>query len=249
MQSDQLLSADQKNLMAEKMFMEDQGQKIGYSHFGEDHIVNFILGPDRDKGLYVDIGCYHPTLFSNTYAFYKTGWRGVLVDANLFMIDLCREMRPEDICLNLAVGRSDGKATLYKFNQWGSSNTIDPDFRDHIASSQGVEVTESVEVEMRSLRSLFKEYVGDHQIDFLNIDIENVDIDALRGNNWEKYRPTVIAIEDLSFDAHDPGKSNIHVLLVNQGYQLESRAVFTSIYIASEAIDSLNPAWKQGRQI
>lgn len=229
--------------------MDEQGRKTGFSHFGEDQIVSFLIGPEKNDGLYVDIGCYHPMLFSNTYLFYKSGWRGILIDANLFMIEICKRVRPEDICLNLAVGRQNGRATLYKFNDWGSSNTTDSDFREYIEYSQGVEVQETVEIEMRTLQSIFEEYVGGRQIDFLNIDIESVDIDALAGNDWRIYRPTIIAIEDLAFNAQEPKESAIHRLLIGQGYELESRAVFTSIYIASEGKHSLNPEWIQGRRI
>lgn len=221
-----------------------QGEKIGFSHFGEDQIVSFFLGDGKTSGFYVDVGCYHPTLFSNTYLFYQRGWRGVLVDANPFMIDLCREIRPDDISLNLAIGDHDGTATLYKFNHWGSSNTIDTHFRDHLIQTQKVEVTETVDVEMLSLESLFSKFSQGRDIDFLNIDIENADYKALIGNNWDKYRPKIIAVEDLNFDNGNPSRSKTHNFLIEKDYNLESRAVFTSIYVAKEVRQSLNPEWR-----
>lgn len=224
--------------------MEEQGARVGFAHFGEDKIINFMFGENYGDGFFVDVGCYHPTLFSNTYLFYKRGWRGVLIDANPFMIDLCKEIRPEDTSLNIAIGAENGTATLYKFNDWGSSNTINPEFRDHISASQEVPVTETVNVEMRCLRSIFEEYAPEGKIDLINIDIEGVDIDALRGNDWAIYRPKILAIEDLGFDNHTPNKSSIHLFLTERGYRLESRAVFTSIYVASEARRALNPAWE-----
>ncbi|NLS00665.1 FkbM family methyltransferase [Rhizobium sp. P38BS-XIX] len=216
------------------------GQKTCYSHFGEDQIVSFLFGEQKTGGLYFDVGCYHPSLFSNTYFFYQRGWRGVLVDANPFMINLCRAERPEDTALNFAIGGENGMATLYKFNDWGSSNTIDPNFRDSIATGQNVQVTETVDVAMITLNSLFASYTNGQDIDFLNIDIENVDYVALSGNDWSLFRPKVIAIEDLGFRLNEPENSPIHTFLSARNYRMEARAVYTSIYVADEARSSLN---------
>ena len=216
------------------------GQKTCYSHFGEDQIVSFLFGEQKTTGLYFDVGCYHPSLFSNTFFFYERGWRGILVDANPFMINLCREERPEDIVLHRAIGAENGMATLYKFNDWGSSNTIDENFRDRIAQGQNVEVTETIDVEMISLKSLFDEHAKGQAIDFLNIDIENVDYAALSGNDWDLYRPKVIAIEDLGFRLDQPDNSSIHTFLSERNYRMEARAIYTSIYVADEARSSLS---------
>jgi len=47
-----------------------------YSQKGEDIILRRILG-EKEVGFYIDIGAHHPKRFSNTYLFYKKGWRGI----------------------------------------------------------------------------------------------------------------------------------------------------------------------------
>jgi hypothetical protein len=47
-----------------------------YSQEGEDLILQRIF-EHKQKGFYVDVGDYHPFLFSNTYIFYLRGWRGI----------------------------------------------------------------------------------------------------------------------------------------------------------------------------
>ena len=59
--------------------------KISFSQNGEDdfirsHFWNDILA--GHKGTYLDIGCYHETLYSNTKLLNLIGWRGLAVDAN-----------------------------------------------------------------------------------------------------------------------------------------------------------------------
>ena len=51
-----------------------------YSQEGEDILLSRIFR-NQKKGFYVDIGAHHPTRFSNTYYFYKLGWRGINIDA------------------------------------------------------------------------------------------------------------------------------------------------------------------------
>lgn len=217
------------------------GSKTCFSHFGEDQIVAFLLQASEKTGSYCDIGCYHPTLYSNTYFFYQAGWRGVLVDANPFMVELCKTERPEDTALNLAVGERIGRAKLYRFNDWGSSNTIDPTFRDRIAESQNETVSSEINLGMVTLESLFESHFEEKQIDFLNIDIENVDLIALKSNNWAKYRPRVIAVEDLELDMKAPIESRIfRYLNFECGYRLVSKAMYTSIYIDDAAAGSLS---------
>ena len=50
-----------------------------YSQFGEDTILRELLGKKRG-GVYVDVGCYHPRKFSNTYLLHRRGWSGVNID-------------------------------------------------------------------------------------------------------------------------------------------------------------------------
>src|SRR5256885_155804 len=59
------------------------GRQIAYAHWGEDLVVSFLLDNKRD-GFYVDVGCYHPTLFSNTKLLFDAGWRGINIDPNPF---------------------------------------------------------------------------------------------------------------------------------------------------------------------
>ena len=43
-----------------------------YSQFGEDKILYEIISK-INKRFYVDVGCFHPKKYSNTYMLYKRG--------------------------------------------------------------------------------------------------------------------------------------------------------------------------------
>ena len=51
-----------------------------FSQEGEDLLINRILN-NKSEGFFIDIGAHHPIRFSNTYFFYRKGWRGINVDA------------------------------------------------------------------------------------------------------------------------------------------------------------------------
>lgn len=214
--------------------MERMGLKNCYSHFGEDQVLLFMLR-NIATGYYADVGCYHPSLYSNSMVFYEKNWNGLLVDANPFMTDLCKAERPRDVTVQCAVAGECGKTEFFKFNDWGSSNTIDPTFRDIISRGQNVEVTQTIEVEKLTLEALFDRHVPPGtRIDLLNIDIEAIDYAALQGNDWRRFRPRVIAIEDLEFDFNKPEESLIHRFLTEMRYSLYSRSVYTSIYFSND---------------
>lgn len=212
-----------------------EGEKSCFSHFGEDQVLTFMLRNIK-TGFYFDIGCFHPSMFSNTMSFYKQNWRGVLVDPNPFMIQLCREQRPGDVTTQVAVSDYNGKSEFFIFHDWASSNTIDPVFRDQIASGQNISVREAIIVDVLTLKDLFETYLPKgRQLDLVNIDIENIDYRALSSNDWITYRPKVIAIEDLVLDFDHLAGSNIHQLMFERDYQLYSRCVYTSIYFDRHA--------------
>jgi len=67
-----------------------------YSQFGEDMIVQSLFSKESPAGFYLDLGCYRPIQWSNTYYFYRRGWRGLSVDASGLYQNLWRKYRPRD---------------------------------------------------------------------------------------------------------------------------------------------------------
>ena len=55
-----------------------------HSQAGQDQFIFRIAveGSGKTDGTFVDIGCSHPIILSNTYALECCGWRGLLVDSS-----------------------------------------------------------------------------------------------------------------------------------------------------------------------
>lgn len=203
--------------------------KVVYSHWGEDSIIEFVL-KNVGAGRYLDIGCYHPALYSNTMKLYELGWTGVNIDPNPFMIAQFAQFRPKDISLHCGVGAVRGIMEFFQFHDWASSNTGSPEFARQVAAASNVPVPECVSVNVMTLREVMESYFASGAPDFMNVDVEEMDVDVLTSNDWDRYRPKIIAVEDLHYNFDRPHDSKIYGFLTSVGYDLFSRCIFTSLF-------------------
>ena len=165
--------------------------KKTYSMYGEDLIVkNFFK--DKQKGYYVDIGCYHPIEGNNTYLLYKKGWNGINIDINQLSIDLFKKARADDLNINIAISNKFKKVKLYYRKKINMLNTIDKKFAK-VNFKKGFNTKTIYSNSLDSI--LEKSKYRNKKIDFLNIDIEGNEINALKSFNFTKYKPKLVCIE------------------------------------------------------
>ena len=170
-----------------------------FSQFGEDlFILDFFK--NQKKGIYVDLGAFHPMRLSNTYLLFKKGWSGTNVDLNPITIDLFNLARKNDynICCLLA-----GKENLLKdvyFEDWSAANSI----------TSNENLSEKKQMKTRTFESLiYKDF------DFLNIDLEGHDYEILQTIDFKKFNPKLICIEILE---NSSDKENIFNFLKQYNY-------------------------------
>jgi hypothetical protein len=69
------------------------------------------------------------------------------------------------------------------------------------------------------------------RIDFLTIDVEGLDLEVLKSNDWTKYKPTIVLAEDLSLQKLERmDESPVVGLMRQHGYELYGKAVNTLIF-------------------
>ena len=165
--------------------------KKTYSMYGEDLIVKKFF-KDKQKGYYVDIGCYHPIEGNNTYLLYKKGWNGINIDINQLSIDLFKKARADDLNINIAISNKFKKVKLYYRKKINMLNTIDKKFAK-VNFKKGFNTKTIYSNSLDSI--LEKSKYRNKKIDFLNIDIEGNEINALKSFNFKKYKPKLVCIE------------------------------------------------------
>ena len=178
----------------------------------EDLILKDIF-KKISKGFYVDVGCYHPIHLSNTYLLYQKGWRGINIDLSEYSIELFDHTRNDDLNINAAVTNFDGKISF--FYQKELSQITTEKKNTALKRMQGLIKEKKIDgykLETILTNSKYK----NKRIDFLNIDVEDGDFDALCSINFDVYRPKVICIE---IDEFNILGSNIYKYLINLSYK------------------------------
>ena len=215
-----------------------QGSPKTYSQYGEDACLRgFMDRRCRDReyhGFWVDIGAHHPTRFSNTRMFSEMGWRGINVDAMSDAIELFRRRRPKDINMNVGVGAVPGELDYYQFPDH-AYNTFVKARVDELAREWGHNLVDGrdyhvCKVPVVTLKKLLDEHLPSGQnIDFLSVDAEGMDLEILKSNDWEKYRPDYVLAE-VEGSLSDAGGSEMVRFLRAVGYELVGRCVVTAIF-------------------
>lgn len=179
-------------------------------------ILRHILGSDKMRGFYVDVGAFHPTLFSNTYFFYLNGWQGINVEARPGSKTLFDKVRPRDINLELGISRDCGEMTYYFIAADSPMNSFSPDFLRQIEMLEAVK--SKILVPTLPLAEVLERHLPKGQlIDFLTVDVEGHDYEVLESNDWKRFRPRLIVVED---EGLDPDESRIVQMMKGHGYQL-----------------------------
>ena len=86
--------------------------KTTFSQNGEDSVLLRIFD-NKNDGFYVDIGAFHPICYSNTYALYKKGWRGINIDATPGSMFLFNKIRPRDINIETGISPCGGVLLIF----------------------------------------------------------------------------------------------------------------------------------------
>jgi len=175
-----------------KYFLYYQIALGSYSQYKEDLIIEKLI--NKPQGWYVDIGASDPLRFNNTYRFYRRGWRGINIDPNAANIRKFSIHRPEDINLNIGIDKRTNQLPFYEM--WPSTlSTFSRSDKENY-ETQGYKFVGVTKIQVWPLAKVLDIYAKNRSIDFFSIDTEGYDLRVLESNNWRKYRPKVICIED-----------------------------------------------------
>ncbi len=192
---------------------------LAFGYLAEDIIAARLLDSHLHKGFYVDVGCNHPVRLSNTLTLYFAGWRGINVDANPAAVERMRRGRPGDVAVCSLVGKPGVEREFVVFAQ-DELSTANPSFVERW--SQSAEVVERVALQSRSLTDILRQHGAPAQFDFLNVDVEGMELEVLESLDFEQFQPRLIALEIHGFDAGNPDNAAAIRFLSTKGYRLRA---------------------------
>ncbi|MDI9355578.1 MAG: FkbM family methyltransferase [Chitinophagaceae bacterium] len=227
------------------LFPENRYKNVSYSQEGEDLVLNRCFG-NKKTGFYLDIGAHHPVRFSNTYLFYLRGWKGINIDAMPGSMKIFDKIRPLDINIECPVSDTIEKLTYYIFNE-PALNTFSEEESQRKNGLADYKIIDEKTLTTNTLSNILSKYLPPNTpIDFMSIDVEGLDLQVLKSNNWELYKPEILLVEELfssSKNLLNQNKKNfylsieeiieqsdIYLYLKNRGYKIFAKTGNTTIY-------------------
>lgn len=194
------------------VFAAKYGPERQTEHEEEWMIRDFFQ--DKRNGFFVDIGANHYKALSKTwYLDTQLGWSGIAVDAlKEFAQDYARH-RPRTRFFALFVSdQSDRAAQVFVISRNTTVASADKSFVDQFGTPDRIDTVPTI-----TLNDLLTaEKVP--PIDFLSMDIELHEPQALRGLDLQRFRPSLVCIEALL-----PVRQAILEYFATNGYVIEGR--------------------------
>ncbi|MFZ4263225.1 FkbM family methyltransferase [Sphingobacterium sp. HJSM2_6] len=202
-----------------------------FSQEGEDMVIrSFYENRKNYKGFYVDVGAHHPYRFSNTMYFYKKGWRGINIEPSPESMKWFKFFRSRDINLNIGISESPQELTYYCFNEPalnGFSQEISEQ-RDGLYAKY--KLLKTIPVPTLPLIEVLEKHVPKgKKIDFLSIDAEGFDFIVLKSNDWERYSPTFVLVEE-ALGIFELEQSEIYQYMLHKNYELIAKTKRTLFF-------------------
>jgi hypothetical protein len=114
-------------------------------------------------------------------------------------------------------------------------NTFSQERVKYLLEKTPYKLEKKISVKTKTLANILDEYVpAKKQIDFLTIDVEGLDFEILKTNNWDKYKPTIILVEDLDGSIEKIVQSELYNYLKSYNYSAISRSYNTLFFKLNE---------------
>ena len=208
--------------------------KKTYTQYGEDLIIkHYLLNYKKiSKGKYLDIGAYHPILYSNTYILHKNNYTGFCVDLEDYKLKNFKFYRGNKVKLikgAVTENKKDDEIDFYYFSQSiGEYSTTSKEFIEKRLAKLKKKYP-NISYKTQKIKNI---YINDlfrkvGKINFLNIDVEGINNKILSEADLSIIDPEIICIEeDDSFFIKDEKLNSFK----DKGYQLVFQSGMNKIF-------------------
>jgi FkbM family methyltransferase len=157
------------------------------------------------NGFFIEVGANNGFSESNTYYLERfRNWKGILIEPIPHLYQECVKERPNSTVFNYALVSSDSQQEVEMI--YGHlMSLVRGAFDDEKIEAERAAIAGrklgftpySIKVPARTLTSIL-DRANVSEIDFLSLDVEGFELNALKGLNFEKYRPNYMLIECLN---------------------------------------------------
>jgi len=187
-------------------------------------------------GTYVDVGAGHPIADNVSCWFYLHGWRGLVVEPQHDLAARYAAVRPRDAVFCGVAGRATGAAAFHVVDRLHGMSSLSEGAAGEAARFGAGYTTRHVPME--TLTNLCERHRLT-EIDFMKIDVEGAEEDALAGLDLARIRPRVFCIEAMAPGTMAENWSGWEPRLLEADYVFTLFDGLNRFYVAREAGDVL----------
>jgi FkbM family methyltransferase len=197
-----------------------------YGQYGEDYLLWHFFD-FRRTGFFLDIGAHDGVSLSNTKSFEEQGWTGICVEPIPSVYASCQQVR-QRVVHAACVGGPDRQVVLRVDGSglFAGINTDEEIVKRSYRMRDGGE-PQFYDVEVPAMRAAELLRPDDPPIDFVSLDIEGTEIDALHGLDLSRHQPRVLVVEALT----DAAREALDSYLGGFGYMLARSVVCNHFYV------------------
>lgn len=187
---------------------------------GEDLILAELL-PDNE-GTYVDVGASHPIECSNTWQFYRQGWRGLLIEPLRDCWPAILRHRPGDQLWPQAASNYTGYGRL-RMQGTVSSLRADWAIQEQAVAFCEVDTLANILERFPEIRDKCR---------LCSIDVEGEEKAVLEGIDFSTFRPEVFVVEWFVYGKQPPDDDLSGTwlpILESQGYRVVGKTALNCI--------------------
>ena len=202
-------------------------------------VENYFKDNDllKNKGTYLEAGAFDGIIQSNTYFLEKLGWTGILVEPSFNNYLKCILNRPNSISINCAlVSYEDFQNETFIVGDFDSDimSSISGSRRALMRKEKYKRTISKLKLPQTYLIDFYKqrrkvenklpaytlplsellERINYENIDFLSLDVEGYEYQALKGINFKEHKPKLILVE-----IYKKQFQEIRALLMGNGYE------------------------------
>jgi FkbM family methyltransferase len=184
----------------------------------QDIYVSYKLQNKR-KGYFVEFGATDGIAFSNTFLLeMELGWTGVLAEPLPSFHGALHANRRARIDHRCVWRRSGEKLEFLEVEKRPELTSIKAYAAGDYHSVDRPADGRTFVAETVSLSDLLEQHGAPEFIDYLSVDVEGAELDALEGLDFERFKPRVITVEH---NFRDDRREAIGLLLSSQGFVRE----------------------------
>jgi FkbM family methyltransferase len=132
------------------------------------------------------------------------GWRGILIEPIPELYERCNTLRRRSEVYNCALVADDFEESTVDIHYANLMSVVDGSLKSserqasHIQKAfenQNILKSYTVKIHARKLESILEKISHSLEIDFMSLDVEGYELNALKGLNISKYKPKYILVE------------------------------------------------------